>query len=70
LPDELLNGFDWPASLVSVSEMRPFGVVVDQPGVEIGLQRLDLTGTPVTDLRPLDGLSALQTLILPSGRLR
>jgi hypothetical protein len=24
LPDELLNGFEWPASLVSVSEMRPF----------------------------------------------
>ena len=37
LADELLDGFDRPAALVAVAEVRPLGVVVDEPGIEVGL---------------------------------
>lgn len=35
MSDELLDGSDRPAPLVAVAEMRPFGVVADESGVEI-----------------------------------
>jgi hypothetical protein len=38
---ELNEGFDRSSSCVAVSEVRPFGVVVDHPLIEIGLQHLD-----------------------------
>lgn len=34
----LVDGFDRPAPHVAVASVRPFVVVVDQPGVELGLQ--------------------------------
>jgi hypothetical protein len=37
--DELVDCFDWPAALVWVSEVLSFGVVVDEPSVEVGLYR-------------------------------
>ena len=33
-PNELMDGFEGPSSLVSVPEMRPLVVVVTQPSVE------------------------------------
>ncbi len=37
LSDELLDGFPGPPSVVAVAEVRPLMVVVDEPGIEIGL---------------------------------
>ena len=37
LADEFADGIPGPSAHVSVSGMRPFGLVVDEPGVEVGL---------------------------------
>lgn len=37
LADEFAEGFPRRSASVVVSEMRPFGVVVDEPGVEVVL---------------------------------
>ena len=44
---ELVDGFDRPPSLVSIGEMGAFGVVVMQPGIEVGRRRaVDLRKEP------------------------
>jgi hypothetical protein len=52
LADECVDDVNRPSALVAVSEMRSFGVVVVEPDIEVGLQRLDAGVEGLAHLRP------------------
>ena len=48
MADEALDRVPWAAALVAVAEVRSLVVVVVEPGVEVGLERLDALIEPAT----------------------